>query len=261
MVWCGNAYVTLLACHFTIYNMSFLNVFDAFHEPGAQEIEEIDSDEESITEYVSEDEIDTIKSIMSLVANAPSSSSPHRKQTRNFSIMQRNSDTLARDVLDIIRLMASKQMNLPIFLDALFWGCEELIDNHTARWQRTALLKSWQFLALLRRWAKPPAGHDKSHNRGSGASAYMHAWAMHHVRMKMEKELTALVKHYHVPKDFLTKEQMMSISFSGVLETFKEKAPTTCALLRNALVSRQQERRNVKKDLDSVSLPDFHQTS
>lgn len=230
--------------------MSLHDVFDALYEP---ETQEIDSDDESTAEYISEDETDAIKSIMSLVANAPSSSSPHRKQTRNFLISHHRSDTLAHDILEILRLMTSKQLNLATFMAAIFWGCDDLIDNHTARWQRTAFLKSKQFLVLLQRWAKPPATHNKSKNRGSGASAYMDAWAMHHTRSKMDKELTALVKFYRAPEDFLTKEHLMSITFSGVLQKFKEEAPWTCALLQNALRSHQQEKRNTKQNTDFVS--------
>jgi hypothetical protein len=230
--------------------MAFPDLFEPFDETSPQEE---DSDDESGCSYISEEEDEVIKLIRSSIATAPNSSSPHRQQTRNFSIAHQQADSLAKNVLAVLQFMSARRLNLPILLDALFWGCRDLVDNPTARWQRTAFLTSKQLLVLLQRWAKPPAEHDRSHNRGRGASAYMDAWAEYRVKTKLEKELHTLVQYYRAPKEFLSEKYLTSISFTGVMEKFKSMAPTTWSLFRSAAFSRQQEKRKIKKNPDLVS--------
>jgi hypothetical protein len=111
--------------------MTFLDLFDSFDELSPQEEE--DSDNESICSYILEEENEVIKSIRSSITTEPNSSSPHRQQTHNFTIVHQQADSLAENVLDALRFMSARRLNLPILLDALFCGCKDLVNNPTAR--------------------------------------------------------------------------------------------------------------------------------
>jgi hypothetical protein len=223
----------------------------AFFDDSEIETQEHESDDESIGSFDSASEDEAIQSIQT--DKSSTSESPHRQQTRKFVAAHRRAQTLASSVKAVLKHLKEKQLNLAVLLEAVFWGCEELVDDSEARWARTVLLSSEQLPSILQRWYKPPAKHNKSHNRGQGARSVMAAWADHNVISRMDKELHQLTKFYRPPEDFLTESFLLSIKFKDIVTKFMHDAPTTWNIFRRSVFSRRQEKRNSSKIPDLVS--------
>jgi hypothetical protein len=80
----------------------------------------------------------------------------------------------------------------------------------------------------------------------------MDAWAEHCVKMKIDKELCKLVQYYCAPKQFLSEQFLMFISFNNVMLKFKSMAPTTWSLFQSSTFSCQQEKWKIKENPDLV---------
>jgi hypothetical protein len=170
-----------------------------------------------------------------------------RQQTLNQRETLEGTGSLSEKALAVIETMRESDINLAVFLDALFWGCEELIDNGLTRWQRTCLLQSRELPGILQRMYKPPAKHNQSGGRGLGGRSALAEWADGNVTKRIDDELRAAVKRFRQPprSQFLEENSLAGIRYKDLI---KEEAPTSWKLFRACAYTPQQEKRNHGRD-------------
>ena len=84
------------------------------------------------------------------------------QNTRHLRAKLGQSDVLSK-VKKVISCMQSEGLNLPLFLDAIFYGDSGCHNDGAVQYQRTALMVSDELPKLLGRWYRPPSrsrGHQ-----------------------------------------------------------------------------------------------------
>src|SRR5690348_9585070 len=95
-------------------------------------------------------------------STVPFLSDVHLQQTARQQRKHDAANDTKETVLKIIRFMNAVDMNLAVFMQALFYGCPELISHGLARWQRTVFVRSHELPGILQSMLKPPVDHNRS---------------------------------------------------------------------------------------------------
>ncbi|KAF6752011.1 hypothetical protein DFP72DRAFT_1070712 [Ephemerocybe angulata] len=136
---------------------------------------------------------------------------------------------------NVVYAMQACGIDLPIFLDALFWGNEFCTKDATMQWQRTVFLRSTELPEILDRWRTPPRS-SHSMKRPAGATETMEEFAVQTVTDVAEKELKELGPELRLSsKDDTSASKLTALSFTELEGIARGKAPTLWRLLHAVL--------------------------
>ena len=145
----------------------------------------------------------------------------------------RGDGDLKARVLAVLKCIDEVGLDLPIFLDALSWGCDAVTEDSVAKYQRGLLMNSVELPQILDQWERSRSAHP-----------VLVAHSLNLVNRLVEKEMSAVVDHLRCASKDLTEENLVSITEGEMVSRLKPAAPTLWKLLKSASQTSQQERRN-----------------
>ncbi|KAJ3972877.1 hypothetical protein EV361DRAFT_797279 [Lentinula raphanica] len=214
-----------------------LNDYDSSFEPYEDSDHESDGDAEDF----SEDEMEPAE---------PMVLSNHRAIKLDWAERSRLDAVLA--VLDSI---SAQGLDLPLFLDALFYGDSDCHSNQRCRYARDSLMTCDELPRIVQAWHKPPRrpGGQKS-RRPFGASRVMEDFALDCISSQVNRELRISAPLFASdPLDF-SEDQLLGIDFKELKAQVLSQNPMLWRILRSAAYSQKQQLHNKRKDPDMVSL-------
>ncbi|KAJ3822556.1 hypothetical protein F5880DRAFT_1507682 [Lentinula raphanica] len=226
------------------------NVERLFEEPDNLSYEPFeDSDDESdggsVADF-SEDEMELPE---------PMVLSNHRKTKLAWEGRSRLGAVLA--VLDTI---AAQGLDLPLFLDALFYGDSACHSDQRCRYARDSLMNCDELPRIVQVWHKPPRRPcSQKSRRPFGASSVMENFALNCVASQVDREMQLSASLLASdPLDF-SEDHLLGVDFEELKAQVSSQNPTIWRILRGAAYSTKQEKRNKYKDPDMVVLNIFSQ--
>ncbi|KAF8234251.1 hypothetical protein L208DRAFT_1394424, partial [Tricholoma matsutake] len=144
--------------------------------------------------------------------------------------------TISDRVLQVLDLMDTLHLNLPLFLWAISWNVPKLISNNRVRFARTALMVSDELPGILAHCHRPPCSHGQGICTKATRKA-LNDWALETI--------------------YLSEEVLLSISWKEMIPEVKSKAPTLWKRFRYTLYTPRQEEQNQLKDPDMVQFNDI----
>lgn len=186
---------------------------------------------------------------------------PHRDRTKGFrrAHAARGIDSLPQAVLEVLEFMRSKDLDLPLFLSALSYEDNSLIQNGTARYERTALLVSTELPHILRKWFRPPRRHSGG-VRSKGGSRAIGPFAVELVEDMLHREMVSVGRFMRSKPADLSEQTLLAIKWKEMIAEVQDKAPILWRLLRRCSWTSRQQKRNTLKNPDGVrrKLPSVH---
>ncbi|KAJ3818577.1 hypothetical protein F5880DRAFT_1682852 [Lentinula raphanica] len=216
------------------------------HNNSFEPYEDSDHESDGYAEDSSEDEMEPAE---------PMVLSNHRAIKLDWAGSSRLNAVLA--VLDSI---AAQGLDLPLFLDALFYGDSDCHSNQRCRYARDSLMTCDELPRIVQVWHKPPRhpGGQKS-CRPFGASRVMEDFALNTVSSKVNRELRISAPLFASdPLDF-SENQLLGVDFQELKAQVLARNPILWRILQSAAYSEKQELHNKRKDPDMVVLNIFSQ--
>ncbi|KIJ17501.1 hypothetical protein PAXINDRAFT_72558 [Paxillus involutus ATCC 200175] len=150
-----------------------------------------------------------------------------------------------RRVLSVIR---EEGMNVPLFLDALFWGGEpECHADRTLGFARTALLVSEELPGIFERCYKPPCNHNKG-PRPAGGHRTLDTFAVQIIGDLVSHGMECLGLLFYSPPADLTTEHMTTFDFDEFASRIQGEAPLVWNIADKMVYSSKQRVRNAHKN-------------
>lgn len=160
--------------------------------------------------------------------------------------------------------MGSTGLNLPLFLEAVFWGDNGCTSNAKVRYQRTAFLASDQLPIVLERLLSPPRAASQRKRTSSGSSTVapcydgplrVQDFALNTVCSTIEDELQHVSSLFEAPQAELSLDFLLSISFQDLLPKVRDEyCPTLWKMLSRINTTEQQRNNSTRKSHDLVSV-------
>ncbi|KAF6746516.1 hypothetical protein DFP72DRAFT_823129 [Ephemerocybe angulata] len=135
----------------------------------------------------------------------------------------------------LIAHMKALGLDLPIFLDAVFWGNDEAIDDRDIQYERTVFLRSLELPRILENWRKPPRS-SHSITRPAGGTKTMNSFAVDTVVDLAKGELSHLGPQLHLSTtDDVSPDKLTSINLVELEDLAKDHAPILWSFLKAVL--------------------------
>lgn len=149
---------------------------------------------------------------------------PHRRQTLNFREFLAITGDISERVVEVLDLMDSLHLNLPLLLWAISWNVPELVLHSRARFARTALpvMTSEELPGILANWHRPPRAHNQGIRTKAACNA-MNEWALDVVCNMLDQDMSALEPTMHYPQEDLKEETLLDISWSKMIPEVNER--------------------------------------
>ncbi|KAF8327129.1 hypothetical protein F5887DRAFT_924902 [Amanita rubescens] len=165
----------------------------------------------------------------------------------------------AADILSkvkrIFNCMQSEGLNLPLFLDAVFYGDAACHNDAAIQYQRTALMVSDELPILLERWYQAPSrGQGYRGQRPLAAKKVLVNFAQKIVNKQMDREMKLTAKSFLSNSELLSKEHLLNLNFNVIMAECRTLAPITWSLFRKAAYTVEQEKHNTHKNPDMIVL-------
>jgi len=157
-----------------------------------------------------------------------------RTHTANRRNAIQDGDDLKARVSAVLKRMDEVGLDLPIFLDALSWGCESVTGDSTATYQRGLLMNSVELPHIVDRWER----------RSKSARRVLAVQAVDFISRLVGKEMDAVVDHLRCPEEDLTEENLSLVTEGEMVSILKPAAPTLWKIMKFASRTSQQEKRN-----------------
>jgi hypothetical protein len=189
-----------------------------------------------------------------MAEDEPSFEAPIANQNTQYLRARLEGADVLSKVKRVISCMQAEGLNLPLFLDAVFYGDLGCHNDAVVRYQRTALMVSDELPGLLDRWYQPPSrseGHQGQ--RPLAARKVLISFAKRIVNEEIDREIKRTAKFFVSRPELLSKEHLLSLDFHAMLETCRMYAPTLWHLFRNAAYTAEQDKHNIRKNPDMVS--------
>jgi hypothetical protein len=154
-------------------------------------------------------------------------------------------------VLQVLDLMDTLHLNLPLFLWAISWNVPKLTADTHVRFARMALMVSDELPGILAHWHQPPHSHGQG-IRTKAAKKSLNDWALDTICETLDNELAMLKLTMSLSQQDLSEEALLSISWKDMLLEVKSMALTLWKLFRYTLYTPRQQQRNQSKDPDAV---------
>jgi hypothetical protein len=151
-------------------------------------------------------------------------------------------DDLKTRVSAVLKCIDEVGLDLPIFLDALSWGCSAVTEDSVAKYQRSLLMNSVELPQILDRWKKSKSARTR-----------LETHALNSVSGLIKKEMDTVVDHLRCAGEDLTEDNLALVTEEEMVLKLKPAAPTLWKILKTASQTGQQEKRN-KSDRRKVSL-------
>ncbi|KAF8316197.1 hypothetical protein F5887DRAFT_1066774 [Amanita rubescens] len=151
--------------------------------------------------------------------------------------------------------MQNEGLNLPLFLDAVFYGDPECHNDRVVQYQRTALMVSDELPVLFQRWYQPPSrsqGHRGQ--RPLAATKSVVSFARSIVNREIDAEIKRTAKLFVSGPELLSKEHILSLDFHTLIIECQNRAPTMWDLFRKSAYTSEQEEHNTRKNPDMIVL-------
>ena len=166
----------------------------------------------------------------------PNEGQPETGQRLREHTEERGDDTaidqvaaLTRRVLDY---MSDAGLDLPIFLDAVFWGNDRLATDGKTKYQRSAFLRSAQFPRILERWEK----------KSSAAKVVLKAHALSTIKVAVNAEMDDAVSELTITSEEIHEENLLSITQEHLVERLKPVTSTLWEILDTSATRKDKSR-------------------
>ena len=154
--------------------------------------------------------------------------------------------------------MKQQDINLPIFLNALSWGCLGCHSDSEVQYARTSLTVSDELPGILWHWYNPLRGVNlKKGKRPSGAWCSLWAFAIECVGDLIDRKMKISAPLFLSPPEELSEDHLTKTDFEQLKHETKCDAPVLWQLLQCTAYSKKQELQNKHKDQDMVSATIF----
>ncbi|KIJ08004.1 hypothetical protein PAXINDRAFT_40098, partial [Paxillus involutus ATCC 200175] len=133
-------------------------------------------------------------------------------------------------------------MDLPLFLDALFWGhpdCHTTGRDATYRYARTPLLVSDELPGILERWYRPPCTQNKG-QRPAGARHVLEEFAVRVTSSLVDKDMEHIAPHFYSDPHDLSKDHLTTFNFMAFASTLSMEAPLLWKIIYRVVCSNTQ---------------------
>ena len=183
----------------------------------------------------------------------PSEAPIARQNTQHLRSRLAGADVLSK-VKKVINCMQTEGLNLPLFLDAVFYGDTECHNDRVVQYQRTALMVSDELPVLFQRWYQPPSRGQGHHGqRPLAATKNIVSFARSIVNREIDGEIKRTAKLFVSGPELLSKEHLLSLDFHALIVECQNLAPTMWDLFRKSAYTPEQEKYNTRKNPDMVS--------
>jgi hypothetical protein len=144
-------------------------------------------------------------------------------------------------MLQVLDLMDTLHLNLPLFLWAISWNVPKLTADNRVRFARTALMVSDELPGILAHWHRPPRSHGQGiHTKAAKKS--LNDWALDTICETLDDELAMLKPAMSLSQQDLSEEALLFISWKDMILEVKSMALTLWKLFRYTLyMPRQQQ--------------------
>lgn len=118
---------------------------------------------------------------------------------------------IATRVSQVLEYISGVGLDLPIFLDAVCWGNDDLLADGKAKYERATLMHSSELPQILERWGKksPPA---KSVLRNQALST---------IKTAIHTEMDDAVSELTMPDGEIEEEKLLSITQEDMVKRLK----------------------------------------
>lgn len=155
----------------------------------------------------------------------------------------------------VLDAMASVNLNIPLFLDAVSWGDVDCVQDAKIRYARSSLMHSEELSGIIHRWWKPPRTSTSRKSRPKGAKSIMQSFAATCIQSALNHELEKIAPNFSSSKgDDVHEDTLTSVALGQMINETKIMAPNLWALLHDLAYTPQQQKRNTMKNPDKVSL-------
>ncbi|CDO71975.1 hypothetical protein BN946_scf184943.g9 [Trametes cinnabarina] len=181
----------------------------------------------------------------------PAASSFYSGYTASFrNSLARDSMNLDTRVENVLEYMRKQNLNLEIFMDAVFWGDPGCIRNHKIAHERAVFMRSPMLLSVLDWWWCPPM------KEMSGGGDVMKDFLVARVGECLVEELEDVSSaELQLSKDPLSASSLTSVNFRDVGMHIQTKhAPKLWVLLQRLAWSPRKEKENSQKNLFYIIL-------
>ncbi|TCD71585.1 hypothetical protein EIP91_007332 [Steccherinum ochraceum] len=180
-----------------------------------------------------------------------SESNPYRNSTRKYR--QYRPHTIPSRVLEVMRFMKRKKIDLPILLWAISWNVPSLVHHTAVKYERTKLMVSRELPEILATWYRPPRRHTKG-IRTVAARHAMEASALNIVSDLVDRDMHSLRSEFSFPQKDLSEATLLAIDWGSLINSAKLLAPTTWQLFSHCAYTPAQATENTYKTPDSTVL-------
>ncbi|KLO06378.1 hypothetical protein SCHPADRAFT_946131 [Schizopora paradoxa] len=168
----------------------------------------------------------------------------HEQTERLLQQLSDDPEGLDQKVVDILRYMEKKGINIAIFLDALSWGTTECASNRAIAQSRK--------LGILSRWYEPPRPVGSTNSRPHGARNAIRDVSQKCVSDLVEKELVSLYKLVYNKNKMMKETEVTRVHIKRLTKDMRNAAPILWKLLETIARTKLQEKRNIKKNPDNI---------
>jgi hypothetical protein len=223
-----------------------------------EEPEELDEEEDTfdVDEFIdfSHDEPEDVDEPMSDDEDTPLEAPIAYQNTQHLRARLDKEDILSK-VKKIISCMQNEGLNLPLFLDAVFYGDSGCHNDGSVQYQRTALMVSDELPVLLERWYQPPSRSQslRGQRPTSGIKKIVN-FAQSIVNREIDREMKRTANLFLSSPDLLSKEHLLGLDFHAMINECQLHAPIMWGTFRKAAYTAEQDKHNTRKNPDMVSL-------
>lgn len=224
-----------------------------------QEAEDLDEDKDSefdIDEFIdySHDEPEDLEQPMSDEEDTSLEAPIAYQNTQHLRDRLEQADVLSK-VKKVISCLQNEGLNLPLFLDAVFYGDPGCHNDGSVQYQRTALMVSDELPVLLERWYQPPSrSQGLRGQRPTSATKKIVNFARNIINREIDREMKRTANLFLSSPDLLSKEHLLSLNFHAMINECQLHAPTMWGTFRKAAYTAEQDEHNTRKNPDMVSL-------
>ena len=222
----------------------------------------LDEEEEDIFDIdqfvdFSHDEPEDLDETMSDDEDTPLEAPIAYQNTQHLKARLNQANILSK-VKKVISCMQNEGLNLPLFLDAVFYGDPGCHNDGSVQYQRTALMVSDELPVLLERWYQPPSrGQGRRGQRPMSATKIIKNFAQNIINREIDQEMKRTANLFLSSPDLLSKEHLLSLDFHAMINDCQLHAPTMWGTFRKAAYTAEQDEHNTRKNPDMVSLVCF----
>ena len=151
-------------------------------------------------------------------------------------------ENIARRVRKVLDCMNDVGLNLPILLDAVFWGNDYLVTDGRAKHKRNALIHSTEFPQILTRWEK----------KSSTTQALLKTHALSMIKTAINAEMDEAVSELTVTGEEINEGKLLGMTQEELVKKLKPVTNTLWEILRSSMTRKDMSRNKHIHDPEKV---------